>query len=135
MTDYEYADLFASFLTAQNALFANYMTMVFAMLTASWFLAKKLTPLMAAVLLFIYSIWSLTIAVSLCSALGDFVRLGGVINEAAKRPESGLQWIGPASDGAAGYMQLIPAQTAILCIFVYVVSIAFFFIVRRRKEA
>ena len=56
MTDYEYADLFASFLTAQNAVFANYMAVVTGMLAASWLIAPKLGRFTAGIFLFIYSL-------------------------------------------------------------------------------
>ena len=41
MTEAEQGLLFVEFLGAANGVFANYMTLVFAMLTASWFLAAR----------------------------------------------------------------------------------------------
>ena len=102
MTEYEYADLFASFLNAQNTVFANYMTIVFAMLTASWFLAKRLTWRMAALLLFIYSIWSFNMTMGVWSAFGDFARLGLAIHDLGQNPETSLGWIGPVAAGPGG---------------------------------
>jgi hypothetical protein len=134
MTEYEYADLFASFLSAQNSVFANYMTVVFAMLTASWFLAKRLTWRMAAVLLFIYTIWSLNMIVAVWAAFGDFARLGLQIYELGQNPDTSLGWIGPVAAGSADYMKALPTQMAVMCSIVYIASMVFFFIARRRKD-
>ena len=56
MTDAEKAQLFVEFLSAANVVFASYMTLVFAMLTASWFLAAHMSRMILVLLPWVGSI-------------------------------------------------------------------------------
>lgn len=135
MTEYEYADLFASFLSAQNVLFANYMAIVFGMLTVSWFVAKRLSGIMMVMLLFIYSVWSINIIISLNAVFSDFSRLALKINKMGQKTDTALDWLGPVASGDnVGYLNTLPTQVMTLCILVYLASIIFFFAARRKKS-
>ena len=56
MTEAEKAQLFVEFLGAANVVFANYMTLVFAMLTASWFLAARMSRVIVGLFLCLYTL-------------------------------------------------------------------------------
>ncbi|MEL6448885.1 MAG: hypothetical protein AAFQ62_13125 [Pseudomonadota bacterium] len=131
MTEYEYADLFVSFLSAQNAVFANYMAVVTGMLVASWLIAPKLGRVTAGIFLFIYSLWTIGLIFALMGAFGDFTRLGLEIARVATSPDTALGWLGPVFKGhemmAGMYYGII--VTAVLG---YLASLVFFFLVRKR---
>ncbi len=134
MTEFEHALLFSAFLEAQNVLFANYMTMVFAMLTASYFLAKKLSRSMMALFLLIYTLWSLNMIQAIWAAFGDFARLGVKISAFGDNPDTDLGWIGPVYDsGAVSYMSVLPNMMAGMGLVVFAASVGFFFVVRFQK--
>ena len=132
MTEYEYASLFVAFLEAANVVFANYMALTFAMLTASYFLARKLTRTMSFVFLLVYSLWALNLISGVYGAFGDFSGLGLTIHELyGEVPDTSLGWLGPVAAGdAIVYLELMPNLVLVMSLFVYLVSIAFFFMVR-----
>ena len=132
MTEYEYASLFVAFLEAANVVFANYMALTFAMLTASYFLAQRLTRSMSLILLLVYSLWAINLVSGVFGAFSDFSKLGLTIHELyGELPETSLGWLGPvAAKGSIGYMEIMPNLMLFMCALVYVVSIIFFFVAR-----
>lgn len=135
MTEYEYASLFVAFLEASNVVFANYMTIIFAMLTASYFLAARLTRTMTAIFLVLYSMWTLNMISGVYGAFSDFCRLGLAINELGLEPSASLGWIGPLAQGDdIGYMRVLPDIMLWLTLIAYLASIVFFFVVRVQRH-
>ena len=132
MTEYEYADLFAAFLEAQNSVAANYMTLVSAMLAASYFFAPKLDRLSASMFLFIYSLWAVTLIMAVFGAVGDFGGIGKEIARLGQMPDTQLGWLGPAATNAAG-MDFIFLTAISGSILVYIASGVFFFQMRRKR--
>ena len=132
VTEYEYADLFASFLSAQNAVFANFMTVVTGMLVASWLIAPKLGRATAGIFLFIYSLWAVNLIFAMMGAFGDFTRLGLEIARVTTCPDTTLGWLGPVFQGhdmmATMYYAVIAAA-----LLAYIASVVFFFLVRKRS--
>lgn len=135
MSEYEYAALFTSFLEAQNLMFANYMAFVFAMLTVSYFLAKRLNRTMTALLLFIYTLWSFNLTQSLWAVFGDFSHLGVELSKFADRADTDLGWLGPVREAEnISYMENLPTIMIIMMLIVYIATIAFFFVARYQKD-
>lgn len=130
MTDFEYSVLFVSFLEAANVVFANYMALVFAMLTASFFLARRMTWPMIIVLLFIYTLTSLNMGMGVYAAFADFSGIGMKVREAGQLPGSDLGWLGPVIAADARFLEHLEIAMAVMLVAGYLASIAFFFIVR-----
>ncbi|MEM7612461.1 MAG: hypothetical protein AAF270_12315 [Pseudomonadota bacterium] len=68
--------MFVDFLATANTVFYNFMTLIFAMFTASYFRAGKLTRSMCVLFLAFYSLWSLFMLLGVVSAFADFAGLG-----------------------------------------------------------
>ncbi len=131
MTDFELALLFSEFLNTANFVFSNFMALVFAVLTASYFLAHRMERWVAILFLCLYSIGALTTGMGVFLAFSDFASLGVHIHNSAGGSED-LAWLGPAGPGGAG-MAALPAIVGILLVLTYLGSLAFFFVVRRRR--
>ena len=135
MTEYEYGSLFVAFLEASNVVFANYMAIIFAMLTASYFLAARLTRAMTAIFLVLYSLWTLNMIMGVYGTFSDFARLGLAIHELGLEPAAALGWIGPIAQGdGIGYMRILPDIMLWMTLFAYLASILFFFVVRVQRH-
>ena len=132
MTDYEKASLFVDFLNTSNMVFSNYMAVVFAMLAASWFLAHRMSRLVAILFLALYSLGALMSGFGVFAAFTDFANLGVFIHQTAQAEGGDLRWLAPAGPGGAG-MSALPVFVAIMVLSAYAGSIVFFFIVRRNK--
>ena len=116
MSDFEYSVLFVSYLEAANVVFANYMTLVFAMMTASFFLARKLTWAMSAVLLFVYSLTSLNMSMGVYSAFYDFSGIGMKIREVGQLPDTNLGWMGPVITSDPTFLEHLELVIAVMLI-------------------
>ncbi len=132
VTEYEYADLFASFLTAQNAVFANFMAVVTAMLVASWLVAPKLGWKTTTIFLFIYSVWTIGLIGGMAGVFGDFARLGHEIARVSETPTTTLGWLTPVLEGP-GMMSTMFNVVIAGAVLSYLASIVFFFLVRHRR--
>jgi hypothetical protein len=132
MTDYEKASLFVDYLNTSNMVFSNYMAIVFAMLAASWFLAHRMSRLVAILFLALYSIGALMSGFGVFAAFTDFANLGVSIHQTAQTDGGELQWLAPAGPGGAG-MGALPVFVAFMVLSAYAGSIVFFFLVRRKK--
>jgi hypothetical protein len=132
MTEYEKAALFVDFLNTSNMVFSNYMAVVFAMLAASWFLANRMSRLVAILFLGLYSIGALMSGFGVFAAFTDFSNLGVFIHQSAPPGGGELSWLAPAGPGGAG-MGAVPVFVAFMILSAYVGSIVFFFLVRRKK--
>lgn len=131
MTDFELALLFSEYLNTANFIFSNYMALVFAMLTASFFLAHRMELWVAIIFLMLYTIGVVMTGSGVLFAFSDFAALGVHIHETAAGSED-LAWLGPAGPGGAG-MGAMPVMISVLLAFAYLGSLGFFFIVRRRR--
>lgn len=132
MTDYEKASLFVDFLNTSNMVFSNYMAVVFAMLAASWFLAHRMSRMVAILFLVLYSLGALMSGSGVIAAFTDFANLGVFIHETAQNDAGELQWLAPARPGGAG-MGTLPVFVSIMVLSTYAGSIVFFFLVRKKK--
>lgn len=132
MTDYEKASLFVDYLNTSNMVFSNYMAVVFAMLAASWFLAHRMSRVVAILYLVLYSIGALMSGFGVFAAFTDFANLGVFIHQTAQTDGGELRWLVPAGPSGAG-MGALPVFVAIMVLATYAGSVVFFFLVRRKK--
>jgi hypothetical protein len=133
MSEFEYGVLFVEFLNAANVVFANYMTLIFAALTASWFLAQRMALAVAICFLMLFTLGALAIGSGAFFAFSDFFALQGhLVREGS--PSGALDWLGPLRIG--GDIDLGPLQglMAFILIASWAGTIAFFWIVRRSKS-
>lgn len=132
MTDYELASLFADYLNTANFVFSNYMALLFAMVTASYFLAHRMGRWVAVLFLVLYSIAALMAGSGVLFAFSDFFHLGAHIHESTRGDAGDLGWLGPAGASGAG-MANMPLLVAGMLLTTYLGSIAFFFVVRANR--
>ena len=128
MSEFEKALLFSEFLNTANFVFSNYMAMIFAMLTASYFLAHKMGRWVAVLFLALYSIGALMAGSGVVFAFTDFANLGQHIHQTSGQ-SSDLGWLGPATDRGED-MGRLPGFVLFMTLATYIGSMAFFFVVR-----
>ena len=132
MTDFEKATLFAEYLSVANTIFAGYLALLFAVFTASYFLAAKMNRTIAGVFIMLFTLGTLGLGVGSVLAFGDFGRLGVYIAETS--PAGGdLRWLGPLyGDGKSmGSMQTL---AGIIVGISYFTCIGYFFLARRNND-
>ena len=134
MTDFEMGVLFVEFLGAANTVFANYMTLIFAMLTASWFLARKISLLVAVCFLAIYTLAALAIGSGVFFAFSDFFALHGFIFDSAAA-DGPLSWVGPVRAGGAAPLNVMTNSVLATLVLSWLGSVIFFFVVRYSSNA
>ncbi|WP_420434202.1 hypothetical protein [Hyphobacterium sp.] len=132
MSDFELALLFSEYLNAANFVFSNFMAVVFAMLTASYFLAHRMGRWVAVLFLSLYSIGALMTGSGVLFAFTDFFNLGVHIHAHAASDPGDLAWLGPAGPGGEA-MASMPAFVAAMLLTAYFGSIGFFFVVRHNR--
>lgn len=134
MSEFEYGILFVEFLNTSNVVFANYMTLVFAVLTASWFLAKRMTLSVAICFLALFTLAALAIGFGVLFAFSDFFALQLHLYDAHQASDA-LVWLGPIrADGPPPFRVMQIFVMAVIG-FSYVGAVAFFFIVRHTGDA
>lgn len=133
MSEFEYAILFVEFLNASNVVFANYMTLVFAGLTASWFLARRMTRAVAVSFLLLFTLGAFAIGTGVFFSFSDFFALQAHL-AASGESFPALDWLGPLRAGGA--VSLVGVQLLILAILVFswAGTLVFFWIVRGSKS-
>ena len=134
MSDFEKALLFSEFLNTANFVFSNYMALIFAMLTASYFLAHKMKRWVGAIFLMLFSIGALMAGSGVLFAFTDFANLGAYIHHSTNGAASELSWLAPAGESGA-MMSRMPYFVALMTFGAYVGSICFFFVVRYGRMA
>ena len=131
MSDFELALLFSEYLNTANFIFSNFMALVFAMLTASFFLAHRMERWVAALFLLLYTIGAVMTGSGVLFAFSDFAALGVHIHQTAGQ-SADLAWLGPAGPGGAG-MGNMPVMISVLLAVSYIGSLGFFFVVRAKR--
>lgn len=126
MSDYELASLFFTIMEAAQATFANFLAIISGMIAVSYFFAHKLDRTLSALLLVIFSLFSLGFINEIFAAYSDFARLGAQISAQGQLPDTGLGWMGPVINGAGG---LAPVPWIILSMTIasYLATVWFFF--------
>lgn len=132
MSDFEYGVLFVEFLNTANVVFANYMALVFAGLTASWFLADRMTRAVAVCFLALFTLGAAAIGMGAYFAFADFFALQ-VHLVGRGDPSEALSWLGPLRLGGAAPLPVIQGLMATIIVTSWAGTLAFFWIVRRTR--
>jgi hypothetical protein len=127
MTDYEIADLFFSVVSAANQSFMNYVTLVFAMLAASYLVAHKLDRITTVFAVGLFTAISAGYTFELFSVYSDLSRLAGVIAERGLQAETALGWHGAALANGTGSLHFAGPLMAGIALFGYLGTLIFFF--------
>ena len=131
MGEYEHAILFIEFAQAASAAMANYITLVFAMVVASYLAAHRLDKLMSGIAILIYSMFALGYCNEIIQIYSDLSNLGIAMEDRfGGIPESSLGWLGPVRAGSA-FLEILPFLIGTMVLLAYAASIWFFF--RARK--
>ncbi|MEM1403853.1 MAG: hypothetical protein AAGG55_11025 [Pseudomonadota bacterium] len=132
MTEAEQGLLFVEFLGAANTIFSVYMTLVFAMLTASWFLAERMSRAIVLLFLSLYTLAAFGLGTGVVGSFGDFFALQRYIaaNNAIDGP---LQWLGPVRAGVAPPKFSTDLFVGLVVALPWIGSIVFFSILRRER--
>ncbi|MGX6648634.1 hypothetical protein ACWCOP_11915 [Maricaulaceae bacterium MS644] len=128
MTDFEKGILFVEFLGAANFIFANYMTLLFATITASWFLAARMSRAVAAMFLILFTLGAMGVGSGVVFAFADFGHLGRHIAQTSA-PGGDLAWLGPMR-GPGEQAANLGVVAGVLVVGGYLGALAFFFISR-----
>ena len=126
MTDYELLSIFIEFINTTWAIFATYVSIVFAFLVAGYLVSKKLSSTIVSIVVTLYTLvafWSVFALNRNVIAIGATV---AEINRAVQEGESSLGWV-PGVAAADFMTPLIPALVTGLAVVAYVGSIFFFF--------
>jgi hypothetical protein len=125
--------LFVEFLGAANFVFANYMTLVFAMLTASWFLARSMSAMVAGCFLFLYTLSAIAVGSGVLGAFSDFFALHTYLLETSD-PNGDLRWLGPVAAQSTVPPAVANGFATAVVLLAWAGSMVFFFVVRREKR-
>jgi hypothetical protein len=134
MSEFEYGVLFVEFLNTANVVFANYMALIFAGLTASWFLARRMTLAIAICFLALFTLGALSIGTGVFFAFADFFALQGHLLEQGS-PTGALSWLGPLRTGGTAGLGVIQGMMASILVLSWAGTITFFWIVRASNPA
>ena len=133
MTDYELLTVTIEFINIVWAIFATYVSIVFAFIVASHLVAKKLTPRVVSLVITLYTlvavwaVWGISMNVFAISATGAEMKRRLV------EESSSLGWL-PMLEMPDIMRSTIPFLITLLGIVVYAGSIIFFFNKRREEQ-
>ena len=133
MTDYELLTVIIEFINIVWAIFATYVSIVFAFIVASHLVAKKLTPRVVSLVITLYTL------VALWAVWGISMNAFAISATAAEmkrrlvEESSSLGWL-PMLEMPDIMRSTIPFLITLLGILVYVGSIIFFFYQRRAEQ-
>ena len=131
MSEYEHAILFIEFAQAASAAMANYITLVFAMVVASYLAAHRLDRLMSGIAILIYSMFALGFCNEIIQIYSDLSNLGIAMEDKfGGIPETSLGWLGPVRAGA-DFLHILPTLIGTMVLLAYGASIWFFLRARR----
>lgn len=133
MTEYEVVSLFHQIVTGANASLTNFLTVLMAMLVASYMAAGKLDGKTTGMILAVYSVFSLGMMNEIYSGYRDFAAVGMEMVRMGRMPGSSIAWHPNVVAGGIGLAQLPFVILAIL-VSAYASSMWFFFHMRGRHR-
>lgn len=133
MTEFETAYLFYEVYDGASTSLMNFITIMFAMLVASYLVAPRLSRTMAALVVILYSLISFGMINDLTAIYGDFARLGDRLYDLAQEDGTNLGWHGAASAARSGSLHVARTFIISLAVLGYAGTVVFFFLVRRKK--
>jgi hypothetical protein len=129
MSDFEKGVLFVEFLNTSNVVFASHMTLIFAMLTASWLLARRMSLVVALSALSLFTMGCFGLGIGVVFSFADFFALQAYI-QTSSAPDGDLAWLGPVALGRAVPIGVMQTLTTVMVIAGWAGAVGFFFVVR-----
>ncbi len=133
MTDFELDYMFMERVAMGSATMMNYITLVFAMVTASYLVAHQLNRTMMITVLTLFSAFAMWITVISMNATIDMAAAAAVIADRASEEGSSLAWHAAAKPLAKATVPFAPIVGVILHLGAYMGTIWFFFQARNKK--
>lgn len=133
MSEFEIVSLFHEVITGVNASMTNFLTVLFAMLVASYLAAHRLDRTSATVFLLIYSLFTLGMINEIYLGYRDFAAIGEEMVRVGQMPGSSIGWHPNVASGSQG-MSLLPKIILVIMLGAYTASIWFFFRARRTHK-
>ena len=128
MTEFEQATLFYQIVETAHSAMANYLTVVFAVVAVSYFVADRLDRSASALLLVVYSVFCFGMIREIFFLYSDMARLGYVMSGV---PGDSFGWLGIAQSSADGPAWIIPYSSMVMSVAAYLGTLLFFYRVRR----
>jgi hypothetical protein len=127
MTDYEIVTLFNELLNTSFARLNDFMVGLFALLVTAYFAGRQLSSRMAALLLALYTAFSLATITAAVASAHRFALAGDLVRAAAARPDSMLPQLFSMLPSPA----LVTPVMGLLLVGAYLGGLVFFFQARR----
>jgi hypothetical protein len=131
MTEYEIVDAFYSAVNTANASLMNYVTIVFAMLVASYLAAKQLSRGMAFAALGMFTLFEILSVFQVVNLFGEVLRLGRRIGEITAAGSSDLAFHSANTGFGAIGLTIVEPFIFFTIIGSYAGAVWFFFELRR----
>ena len=132
MTEYEKATLFYQVVETAHAAMANYLTVLFAVVAVSYFVADRLDRTASVLLLVVYSFFCFGMIREIFFLYSDMARLG---HEMAQVPGDVYAWLGIAQSSVDSPAWVIPYGSMVMSLAAYLASLLFFYRIRRGGRA
>ena len=127
MSEFEIASLFNELLSTVLAVLETFMAALFAMLATAYFVAPRLTRVMSATVVGLFTLFSTLVIFLAFAASRRVAGFGAQLDEMASQTGSDLSWLFfvPAA------VPVVPAAVVIVLITAYGATLLFFFQARR----
>lgn len=130
MTDYEMLSITVELVNTVWAIFATYVSIVFAFLVASYLVAQKLAPRIVSIVITLYTLVALWAVFGLNRTMASLSAAIGEIKRAVLANSSSLDWY-PGASIPDVISSAFPILITIIAVIAYFGSLAFFFHQRR----
>jgi hypothetical protein len=134
MTDYEIVSVLNEFVSTTWAIFATYVSIVFAFLVASYLVASRLVPRIVAVVIILYTLVALWAVWGLNRTAANLVASIAEIKRRVQEDGSSLGWL-PATSIPDVMLHAVPFLVTTVAVVAFVGSVVFFFHQRKWGKA
>jgi len=126
MTEYQLADLFATWSIIQEETVQRFIGLLFAFLIAAYLVSAKLKPAMVGIVLLLYSYMAIRYVLFYLNIADDIIYLADEIMHLRDQPNSHLIWLSISPN-----ISILLYSQAVAMFLSYIASIVFFFYNRR----
>jgi general stress protein CsbA len=131
MSDYELVSVLIEYINTTWAIFATYVSVVFAFLVAGYFAAKKLASTMVSLVITLYTLVVIWSVFALNRNVASIGAATDEIKRVVREGESSLSWV-PLTSTPDFLSSAMPIMVTGLAVVAYVGSLLFFF--HQRKD-
>ncbi|MEM9690354.1 MAG: hypothetical protein AAF917_12860 [Pseudomonadota bacterium] len=132
MTDFEQATLFFQIIDTAHSAVANFLTVVFAVVAVSYFVAERLDRSVSLLLLGVYSLFCIGMIREIFYLYSDMARLGHAM---AQEPSDAFDWLNIAQNSVNNPETVIPYSVLTMTGLAFAGSLLFFYRMRRSARA